>query len=162
MSAARARTAAATGIALDNTVLIVAGTLFIIPAMLSVLGFAWLYVTYGSLPQVDWLLYGIKPVIIAVVGQALWKLGRDSLKSILLIAVAVAAIGLFAAGSIFVVFALVLWRAVARGAAVSCHCFGATKDTVSVRHVARTCALAVLAYAAGRARRGRVPLLCVI
>lgn len=84
---------------------------------------------------------GTTAAIAAVVGESV-TLG-------LVVVPATAAIGLFAAGSIFVVFALVLWRAVARGAAVSCHCFGATKDTVSARHVARTCALAVLAYAAG-------------
>jgi chromate transporter len=75
--------------------LIVAGTLFIIPAMLSVLGFAWLYVTYGSLPQVDWLLYGIKPVIIAVVLQALWGLAKTALKGRLLLAVALLGLALY-------------------------------------------------------------------
>jgi chromate transporter len=75
--------------------LIVAGTLFIIPAMLSVLVFAWLYVTYSSLPQADWLLYGIKPVIIAVVLQALWGLTRTALKGRLLLAVALLGLGLY-------------------------------------------------------------------
>jgi chromate transporter len=75
--------------------LIVAGMLFIIPAMLSVLAFAWLYVTYGSLPQVDWLLYGIKPVIIAVVLQALWGLAKTALKGRLLLAVALLGLALY-------------------------------------------------------------------
>jgi chromate transporter len=75
--------------------LIVAGTLFIIPAMLSVLAFAWLYVTYGSLPQVDWLLYGIKPVIIAIVLQALWGLAKTALKGRLLLAVALLGLALY-------------------------------------------------------------------
>jgi hypothetical protein len=57
--------------------------------------------------------------------------------------------GLFVAGSIFAIFALTLLRAVARGAATGCHCFGATTDRVSARHVARTSLLALLAYAAG-------------
>src|SRR5437868_5819784 len=56
--------------------LILAGTLFILPAMLLVMGFAWAYQTYGTTPQANWLLYGVKPVIIAVVVQALWGLGR--------------------------------------------------------------------------------------
>ncbi|MEI9895655.1 MAG: chromate transporter [Chthoniobacter sp.] len=52
--------------------LVVAGACFILPAMLLVMMCAWLYVTYGQLPQVGALLYGIKPVIIAIILQALW------------------------------------------------------------------------------------------
>ena len=58
-----------------------AGLLFILPAMLATLALAWVYVTYGSLPQVRWVLYGIKPVVIAIVVQALWDLGRKAVKS---------------------------------------------------------------------------------
>jgi chromate transporter len=49
--------------------------------MLIVIGLAWAYVEFGTLPQVGWLLYGIKPVMIAVVVQALWGLGRTAIKS---------------------------------------------------------------------------------
>jgi chromate transporter len=63
--------------------LIVAGVCFIGPAMLIVLTFAWLYVRYGTLPQAGWLFYGIKPVVIAIVAQALWGLLRTLLKSVL-------------------------------------------------------------------------------
>jgi chromate transporter len=48
--------------------------------MLIVLGLAWLYVQYGSYPHTEWLLYGIKPVVIAVVLQALWALRRKAIK----------------------------------------------------------------------------------
>jgi chromate transporter len=61
--------------------LLAGGTLFILPAMLIVLALAWLYVEYGSTPEVEWLLYGIKPVIIAIVVQALWELGKTAVKS---------------------------------------------------------------------------------
>src|SRR5580765_391075 len=54
--------------------LVVAGSSFILPAMLIVMSFAWAYVRYGSLPQVAGILYGVKPVIIAIVLQALWSL----------------------------------------------------------------------------------------
>src|SRR3972149_2546198 len=57
-----------------------AGLLFILPAMLATLALAWVYVTYGSLPQVGWVLYGVKPVVIAIVVQALWDLGRRAVK----------------------------------------------------------------------------------
>lgn len=64
--------------------LLVAGVCFILPAAFIVTGFAWAYVTYGSLPAATGILYGIKPVIIAVVLQALWTLGRTALKTKLL------------------------------------------------------------------------------
>jgi chromate transporter len=60
--------------------LIVAGVCFIAPAMLIVLAFAMLYVRFGSLPQLAWVLYGIKPVILAIVLQALWGLARTAVK----------------------------------------------------------------------------------
>ncbi|MBD2318375.1 chromate transporter [Phormidium tenue] len=60
---------------------IVAGASFIIPAMLLVWGLAIVYVQYQTIPTVGWLLYGVKPVIIAIIAQALWKLGRSGLKN---------------------------------------------------------------------------------
>jgi chromate transporter len=54
--------------------LIIAGVCFILPAMLIVWALAAIYVRSQALPQVDWLLYGIKPVLIAIVAQALWRL----------------------------------------------------------------------------------------
>ncbi|HEV2717900.1 MAG TPA: chromate efflux transporter, partial [Terriglobales bacterium] len=61
--------------------LIVAGSCFILPATVIVLGFAWAYVKYGSLAQTASVLYGVKPVIIAIVLQALWALGRTAVKT---------------------------------------------------------------------------------
>jgi chromate transporter len=58
--------------------LIVGGVCFILPAALIVLALAWAYVEYGTAPAAEWLLYGIKPVIIAVVVQALWGLARTA------------------------------------------------------------------------------------
>jgi chromate transporter len=69
--------------------LLVGGVCFIGPAMLIVLVLAWLYVRYGSLPQTTWLLYGIKPVVIAIIAQALWGLCRTVMKSAWPIALAV-------------------------------------------------------------------------
>lgn len=62
--------------------LIIAGTCFILPAMSIVWALAAVYVRYEKLPQVEWLLYGIKPVIIAIVVQALWNLGKKAAKNI--------------------------------------------------------------------------------
>ncbi len=63
--------------------LVVAGSCFILPAMLIVWGLAAIYVKYGSLPEATFLLYGIKPVIIAIVVQALWGLGKSAVKGLL-------------------------------------------------------------------------------
>src|ERR1051325_11169402 len=69
--------------------LVVAGRCFILPAMLIVMGCAWAYVKFGKLPEATALLYGVKPVIIAVVLQALWGLGKAALKNVSLGLVAV-------------------------------------------------------------------------
>lgn len=71
--------------------LLVAGACFILPATLFATIIAWAYVRYGTLPQAEGILYGIKPVIIAVILQALWGLGRTALKTRLLAFVAVTA-----------------------------------------------------------------------
>jgi len=68
--------------------LLLSGVCFIVPAMLMVLALAWAYVQYGNLPQIGWLLYGIKPVVIAIVLQALLGLGRTAVKNKFLAAVA--------------------------------------------------------------------------
>jgi chromate transporter len=61
--------------------LVVAGVSFIVPAMVIVMGFAWAYVRFQQLPEVTWLLYGVKPVVIAIVLQALWGMGRTVIKT---------------------------------------------------------------------------------
>src|SRR5579871_2395758 len=72
--------------------LLLAGSCFIVPAMLLVMAIAWAYVRFGGLPQVGGVLYGVKPVIIAVVLQALWNLGRVAIKTKWLGAVGLAAL----------------------------------------------------------------------
>jgi chromate transporter len=89
--------------------LVVGGVCFIVPATLLVTAAAWAYVRFGSLPQVQGIMYGIKPVIVAIILQALWRLAPTAVKSgflalVGLIAVAAAMLGvsplmiLFAAG----------------------------------------------------------------
>jgi chromate transporter len=76
--------------------LLVAGTCFILPAMLMVTAIAWAYVRFGGLPKFAALLYGVKPVVVAVILQALWGLGRKAFKTPFL-----AVIGLLAAAAGF-------------------------------------------------------------
>ena len=64
--------------------LLLVGTCFILPAALIVVAIAWAYAKYNSLPAVSSILYGIKPVIVAVVLQAVWTLGRTAVKTKLL------------------------------------------------------------------------------
>ena len=78
--------------------LVLGGACFIVPAMLLVLALAWAYVAYGARPEAAALLYGIKPVIIAVVIQAAWALTRTAVKGALLALVGILAVALSALG----------------------------------------------------------------
>ncbi|GMV20920.1 MAG: hypothetical protein AMXMBFR57_08690 [Acidimicrobiia bacterium] len=78
--------------------LIVAGVCFIVPASIIVWALAWAYVAYGALPQVAGVLYGVKPVVLAVVGQALWGLGRTAIRTSGLAIVAAVAVAASAFG----------------------------------------------------------------
>ena len=74
--------------------LLLGGVCFILPAALIVSVIGWAYVKFGKLSQAEGLLYGIKPVIIAVVVQAIWNLGRAAVKTPLLAVVGVGAAAL--------------------------------------------------------------------
>jgi len=58
-----------------------AGISFILPAMIIIMIFGFFYLEYGSIPQVTSILNGIKPVIIAIVIQALYRLGKSLIKN---------------------------------------------------------------------------------
>ena len=77
--------------------LIVAGVCFILPAVTITAIFAWVYVEFGTLPQIAPLLYGIKPAVLAVIFGALWRLGKKAVKNrqLLLIGLGVALLLLF-------------------------------------------------------------------
>ena len=78
--------------------LFVAGTCFILPATCMVCALAWVYVRFGELPVTSAFLYGVKPVVIAVILQALWGLGRTAIRTKFLAVVGLASIGLGALG----------------------------------------------------------------
>lgn len=78
--------------------LIMGGICFIVPAMLIVLFLAWVYVRFGATPQAEWLLYGIKPVVIAIIVQTLWSLGQKAVKGAVTAAIAVIVIILYFIG----------------------------------------------------------------
>lgn len=60
--------------------LFLAGTAFILPAMGIVLAIAVGYGRFGTLPEVDRILFGIKPVVLALILQAAWRLGKSAVK----------------------------------------------------------------------------------
>ncbi len=78
--------------------LVAAGVCFILPAFAIVLVIAMLYARYGTTPAAESLLYGIEPVVVAVVVQAVWGLGRTVIRPWLPGIVAVAAFGLYFVG----------------------------------------------------------------
>jgi len=85
---------------------LIAGGCFILPATVIVTFCAWLYVRYGSLPEAGAILYGVKPVMIAVVLQALWALGRAALKTktLLLLAAAAAILNFLGVNELVILF----------------------------------------------------------
>jgi chromate transporter len=69
--------------------LLVAGACFILPAAVMVAGLAWVYEKFGKLAQVEGLLFGIKPVVVALIIPALWNLGKTALKDAGLVTLAI-------------------------------------------------------------------------
>lgn len=78
--------------------LLAGGLGFLMPAVLIVLALAYAYVRFGSAPEAGWLMYGIKPVVIAIIAQALWSLRKSALKTLPLALVGAAVIVLYFLG----------------------------------------------------------------
>jgi chromate transporter len=78
--------------------LIAGGVCFTLPAMLIVLALAWAYQRLGATPQAEWLLFGVKPVVIVIILQALWNLSKVALRGPLPLGVALGALTLFLLG----------------------------------------------------------------
>ena len=60
--------------------LLLAGACFIIPAMTIVMTLAWAYVRFGTTPEVTLVLAAVQPVVIVIIAQALWRLGRKAVR----------------------------------------------------------------------------------
>jgi len=98
--------------------LILAGACFILPAAVLVVALAWVYVRFGTVPQMAGLLFGIKPVVVALIAQAIWNLGRTALKSAALAILAISVVALAAWGVhalLLLIGAGVLWMIVREG-----------------------------------------------
>ena len=70
---------------------ILAGLTFILPGAVVIVILSWLYVTYGSLPQVNNVLYVLKPAVLGIIGAGILKLGRASIRNVLLAALLIGA-----------------------------------------------------------------------
>jgi chromate transporter len=79
--------------------LLVAGACFILPAVIIVTIIAWAYARFGTLPAVVAAFHGVTPVVLAVIAQALWKLGRSAVKSPALGVIAALSVAALAAGA---------------------------------------------------------------
>jgi chromate transporter len=76
--------------------LLIAGAAFILPSALIMCVMAWAYVRYGALPQIAGVLWGVKPVVVVLIAQAVWSLGKTVLKSRELMVIATIVLGLAA------------------------------------------------------------------
>src|SRR5260370_35442204 len=61
--------------------LVIAGGTFILPSALMMCALAWAYLRYGALPQIAGVLWGVKPVVVVLIAQAVGSLGKKVLKS---------------------------------------------------------------------------------
>jgi len=87
---------------------VVAGTLFVLPSLLLLIGLSWVYITFGETPLVAGLFYGIKPAVTAIVVQAAHRIGMRALKNPFLWAIAAASfVAIFALAAPFPVIVAV-------------------------------------------------------
>ena len=76
---------------------IIAGTLFVLPSLVILIGLSWIYMAYGNVPAVAGILYGIKPAVTAIVVFAAYRIGSRALQNAALWSIAaVAFIAIFA------------------------------------------------------------------
>jgi chromate transporter len=86
---------------------ILAGLTFILPGAAVIIILSWLYVTYGNLPQVNQVLYVLKPAVLGIIGAGILKLGRASIRNFFLGALLIGAfIGMRFAGINFLLILL--------------------------------------------------------
>lgn len=110
--------------------LAVAGALFVLPATILTGLCAWAYVSYGTLPQVAPLFYGMKPAILALILLAVWRLGRGAVRD---------------------------WRHAVVGLAVALAVLSGTDEIVTMFAGGILGALALRATDSWRGRRGGAP-----
>jgi chromate transporter len=99
--------------------LILGGGLFILPAIVMVVLLAWAYVRFGMLPVAQWILYGAVPIVIAIIADALWSLGRATIKNVWLAALTVVVVALYFRG--VPVVAIIIGAGILAGGVATAH-----------------------------------------
>lgn len=103
---------------------IIAGGLFVLPSFFILVGLAWVYMAYGSVPSIAGLLYGIKPAVVAIVLSAAYRIGSRVLKNSVLWAISVLAfVAIFALGLPFPAIVLAAGMIGYFGGSISPHHF---------------------------------------
>jgi chromate transporter len=75
---------------------IMAGGLFIVPGIIAIMGLSYIYAAYGNVPLVVALFFGLKAAVLAIVLEAVFRVGKRALKNNAMLALAAAAfIGIF-------------------------------------------------------------------
>src|SRR5882672_4228075 len=87
---------------------ILAGLTFIIPGAAVMIVLSWLYVKYGTLPQVTNALYVLKPAVFGIIGAGIIKLGSAAIRNFMLAALLIGAfVGMRFAGINFLLILLI-------------------------------------------------------
>ena len=87
---------------------VLAGLTFILPGAIVMIFLSWLYVKYGSLPQVNNVLYVLKPAVLGIIGAGIIKLGRAAIRKVFLAVLLVGAfVGMRFAGINFLLILLI-------------------------------------------------------
>src|SRR5262245_50918621 len=75
---------------------IMAGGLFIIPGIIAIMGLSYIYAAYGNVPLVVALFFGLKAAVLAIVLEAVFRIGKRALRNNVMLAIAAAAfVGIF-------------------------------------------------------------------
>lgn len=103
--------------------LILAGACFILPSTVMVAALACAYQKFGNLPQIEGLLFGIKPVVVALIIPALWNLGKTAMKNagLAMLAIGVAVLAIYRANVITLLICAGIFWAVVQAARRSSH-----------------------------------------
>jgi len=87
---------------------VIAGGLFVLPSLILLIALSWLYLSYGNVPAVAGVLYGIKPAVVAIVLHAAWRIGSRALqRPILWVIATLAFLAIFAFSAPFPAIVLV-------------------------------------------------------
>src|SRR6266567_2383855 len=75
---------------------IMAGVLFVIPGIIAIMALSVIYAVYGNVPLVAALFFGLKAAVLAIVLEAVFRIGKRALKNNAMVAIAAAAfVGIF-------------------------------------------------------------------